>query len=54
MKALVQTKSNYNNLNGTWVNIVQFCGTIVYCEAEIDGQLKRFDLSLTEIKSIKQ
>ena len=54
MKALVNTKSNYGNLNGKWVTIIQFCGTIVYCEAEINGHIKRFDLNLSEVKSITQ
>jgi hypothetical protein len=52
---LVETKSNYQNLNGQWVDILQFIGTVVYCEYTDDEQIKRrFDLSLTEIKSIKE
>lgn len=55
MKALVKTKSNYRNLNGTWVNIIQFLGTIVYCEIiDESGTEVRFDLNIKEIESIVQ
>jgi len=55
MKALVKTKSNYRNLNGTWVNIIQFLGTIVYCEIiDESGTQVRFDLNIKEIESIVQ
>ena len=55
MKALVKTKSNYANLNGTWVKIKEFLGTIVACERYCEERetMVTFDLSLSEIKSIK-
>lgn len=55
MKALVNTISNYRNLNGTWVEIKQFLGTLVACEiySEEFGKNITFDLSLTEIKEIR-
>ena len=55
MKALVNTKSNYRNLNGTWVTITKFLGSLVECEIfciELNRNV-RIDLSLTEIKEIK-
>jgi hypothetical protein len=55
MKALIQTKSNYQNLNGKWIDIIQFCGSIVFCEfIDTNGELKRSDFMLKEIISIKQ
>jgi hypothetical protein len=56
MKALVNTKSNYRNLNGTWVTIKKFLGTIVECQYFCKQRevLVTFDLSLTEIKEIKE
>lgn len=51
--AKVETKSNFRNLNGKWVQIVQFCGTIVYCKAnDENGNPIYFDLSINEIKQI--
>jgi hypothetical protein len=54
LKALINTKSNYKNMNNKWVNIIQFLGTIVYCEFEQDNQIIKADFSLTEIKEIKE
>ncbi len=55
MKALVKTKSNYRNLNGTWVDIIQFLGMVVYCETIDESNTKvRFDLNIKEIESIVQ
>jgi hypothetical protein len=54
LKALINTKSNYKNMNNKWVNIIQFLGTIVYCEFEYENQIVRADFSLTEIKEIKE
>jgi ethanolamine utilization cobalamin adenosyltransferase len=53
LQAKVQTKSNYRNLNGKWVTILQFMGTIVYCKTidETDTEVT-FDLNLNEIKEI--
>ena len=55
LKGLIETKSNYANLNGTWVTILQFIGTVVYCEYINEEQTKvRCDFSLSEIISIKE
>jgi hypothetical protein len=55
MKALVKTKSNFRNLNGTWVKIIQFLGEIIYCETiDESGTTIRFDLSIKEVVSIKE
>jgi hypothetical protein len=55
MKALVNTKSNYRNLNGKLVAIKEFLGSIVACEIYCEelGKMITFDLSLNEIKEIK-
>jgi hypothetical protein len=56
MQVLINTKSNYRNLNGQWVNIKQFIGTIIACEiyCEKERRLITFDISISEAKSIKQ
>lgn len=51
--AKVQTKSNYRNLNGKWVTIIQFLGTIVYCKTTDEaGNEVTFDLNINEIQEI--
>lgn len=56
MRALVNTKSNFRDLNGKWVKIRQFLGSIVYCEfyCEESKQVIKFDLAMAEIKEIKE
>ena len=34
IKAEIFTKSNYAGLNGQFVKVINFCGTIVFCEYE--------------------
>ena len=54
LQARVQTKSNYLNLNGKWVTIIQFLGTIVYCKTiDENGIVRTFDLNLNELQAIK-
>ena len=56
LQAKLQTTSNFRNLNGTWVNVIQFLGTIVYVKAidpETDTDIC-FDVSLSEISEIIQ
>ena len=56
LKAQIKTKSNYRNLNGKFVNIVQFLGKSVYCEhinKEGDSIFCHFNLDeITEIQEI--
>ena len=53
LTALIETKSNYANLNGEWVKIIKFFGTLVECEIECEGKIVTTTFSLCEIKSIK-
>jgi len=55
MKAKVSTKSNYKNLNGQWVEIKEFLGTIISCLVfdEILQKNITVDFSLKEIIEIK-
>lgn len=56
MKALVKTKSNYRNLNDTWVPIKKFMGSFVECEIfciELNKKIT-YDLYLFEIKEIRE
>jgi len=55
MKALINTKSNYRNLNGHWLTIKDFLGDIVACKV-FDSELGRVitvDFNIKEIKEIK-
>lgn len=54
-KALIETKSNYKNLNNKWVNIIQFCGSIIYCSYYCNEKQTNvnFDVNINEVKSIK-
>jgi TnpA family transposase len=53
IKALINTKSNYANLNGTYVKVISFLGGIVFCEYIDDDQIfRRCDFSLNEITKI--
>jgi hypothetical protein len=55
LKAQIKTKSNYKNLNGKFVKIIQFLGTIVYCEyINEDGISVRCDFSINEITQITE
>ena len=55
LKAVIETKSNYNGLNGQELEINSFHGTIVNLSYinEI-GEKRSFDVSLSEIKKIKE
>jgi hypothetical protein len=54
MYAKIQTKSNYRNLNGQFVKVKQFLGTLVYCETEISNETITFDVSLSEVTEIRE
>ncbi len=54
MYAKIQTKSNYRNLNGKFVKVKQFLGTLVYCETEISNEIITFDVSLSEVTEIRE
>jgi hypothetical protein len=55
LKAQIKTKSNYKNLNGKFVKVIQFLGTIVYCEyINEDGDVVRCDFSINEITQITE
>lgn len=51
LKALIKTKSNYQNLNGQWLRVKEFIGNIVACIGP-DGQT--IDFTLSEIEQIRQ
>lgn len=54
-KAQIKTKSNYQNLNGKFVTVIQFLGTIVYCEyTKENGEAVRCYFSINEITKIIQ
>ena len=55
LKAQIKTKSNYQNLNGKFVKIIQFLGAIVYCEyINENGEAVRCDFSINEITEIRE
>ena len=55
MKAKVSTKSNHRNLNGQWLEVKEFIGTIVACIVfdEILQKNITVDFYLKEITEIK-
>lgn len=53
--AKINTKSNYRNLNGKWLEVKQFLGTMVACSFySLDGIERTVDFNLSEISSIKK
>lgn len=48
--ALINTKSNYRNLNGSWLEVTEMRGLRVTCLGEIDGKPTKIDFTLNEIK----
>jgi len=52
--AVVETKSNYNNMNGKSVQIIQFIGSHAYCRyVTDDGQIRQSDFHISELKDIR-
>ena len=55
LKAKVNTKSNYRNLNGQWLEVREFLGNLVACIIiDENGQKITADFNLKEIEEIKQ
>jgi len=55
MKAKVNTKSNYKNLNGQWLEVKEIVGTRVSCLSfsEEFQRMITIDFSLNEVTEIK-
>ena len=50
MKAKVNTKSNYRNLNGQWLEVKEIVGTRVTCIAEFaEFGKQKIDFTLKEV-----
>lgn len=49
--ATVNTKSNFRNLNGQSLPVIEMQGTRVSVQATIDNQLLTIDFRLSEIKA---
>ncbi len=49
IKVKVETKSNFRELNGLWLNVIEMNGTRVSCL--VDGLT--VDFNLVEIKEVK-
>lgn len=50
MKAKIQTKSNYRNLNGQWLQVKEIVGTRVTCVVETEEHGKQnVDFRLNEV-----
>lgn len=47
--AQINTKSNFRNLNGQWLQVVQMYKTRITCIAEVDGKMQHCDFFLNEI-----
>jgi hypothetical protein len=50
--AMVQTKSNFRNLNGRILEVAEMFKTRVTCKVEIDGQMIHVDFNLNEITEL--
>lgn len=54
LKAKVNTKSNYKNLNGQWLEVKEFLGNLVACIiVDENGQRITADFNIKEIEEIK-
>lgn len=55
MKALINTKSNFRNLNGQWLKVLEIVGTRISCKhfAEEFGKEITIDFTLSEIKELR-
>jgi hypothetical protein len=54
LKAKVNTKSNYKNLNGQWLEVKEFLGNLVACIiVDENGQRITADFNIREIEEIK-
>jgi len=49
MKAKVNTKSNYRNLNGQWLEVKEIVGTRVTCIVETEVGKQSVDFNLKEV-----
>lgn len=51
MKAKIKTRSNYRNLNGQWLKVVEIVGTRVSCLVETEDMgTQTVDFSLKEVE----
>jgi hypothetical protein len=53
MKVQVNTKSNYRNLNGQWLNVTEAIGTRVTVVVDFDGVPTTVDFTLKEVVAIQ-
>jgi len=49
VSAKIKTKSNYQNLNGNFYQVVQMVGKRITCLCEIEGRMINVDFHLSEI-----
>ena len=54
MYAKINTKSNYKGLNGQWVKVLEFLGTILYCTDEFSENPTKFDIYINEVLEIRK
>lgn len=53
MKVQVNTKGNYRDLNGKWLNVQDAQGTRVSVVASVDGRDTTIDFQLKEVTAIQ-
>ncbi len=50
LQARFETKSNYQNLNGVWLNVVELQGTRITCKVKNEvGQIITTDFNIKEV-----
>jgi len=52
LKIQVKTKSNFHNLNGQWLNVIEIVGNRVTCSATIHGRVQTVDFTTKEIAEL--
>jgi hypothetical protein len=52
MKALIKTKSNYKNLNGQWLEVIEAVGKRISCKHNDNGNNVTVDFTLSEIAEL--
>jgi hypothetical protein len=48
-QAIINTKSNFMNLNGTIQCVAEILGTRITCNIYIDGRLRKIDFHIDEV-----
>ena len=48
-KVIINTKSNFRNLNGTIQNVYEIVGNRVTCLIDLEGRIMQVDFTINEV-----